>query len=480
MSSLQRVLANIAFITGANLIIRALNLVLNVALGRLFGSEGLGGYVTAIALSAYFIFLADFGISPRIVREGAAAPELQEEEFAKALAPKLALSAIGLVLVALLGFVLPYETWVVQLCQVLSVAAIVRSIAYLPEMICRARERLDLEGAAQTIPVIIMVGTSLTLLHFGYPVSAIGWAVLGSSILHLVLALAFARRFIRIRIQMPPDWSLIRSALPYATSSLTILAFAQIDILIISFTESADFVGKYAAVSRLILIAGTFSSLATSAVLPAATRIFSSGSQERFDHLINSALRMVLSIGFAVAIGTAGLAQFTMSALYGDAFANLYPLLQAGAVLLIFKFAVSVLSIALTSCGRQADRARAILIGLAATIVFVAITVPLFGLAGAVGSMVASEFVLAICLGIFLRKHIQWKRLFRTLFYLSGASVAALAAYVQFAQSAHLVTTLIATTVATLTYLAFFFVSGEGIRAVRFVSSLRTPSPSKS
>jgi O-antigen/teichoic acid export membrane protein len=480
MSSLQRVLANIAFITGANLIIRALNLVLHVALGRLFGSEGLGGYVTAIALSAYFIFLADFGISPRIVREGAAAPELQEEEFAKALAPKLALSAIGLVLVALLGFVLPYETWVVQLCQVLSVAAIVRSIAYLPEMICRARERLDLEGAAQTIPVIIMVGTSLTLLHFGYPVSAIGWAVLGSSILHLVLALAFARRFIRIRIQMPPDWSLIRSALPYATSSLTILAFAQIDILIISFTESADFVGKYAAVSRLILIAGTFSSLATSAVLPAATRIFSSGSQERFDHLINSALRMVLSIGFAVAIGTAGLAQFTMSALYGDAFANLYPLLQAGAVLLIFKFAVSVLSIALTSCGRQADRARAILIGLAATIVFVAITVPLFGLAGAVGSMVASEFVLAICLGIFLRKHIQWKRLFRTLFYLSGASVAALAAYVQFAQSAHLVTTLIATTVATLTYLAFFFVSGEGIRAVRFVSSLRTPSPSKS
>ena len=165
---------------------------------------------------------------------------------------------------------------------------------------------------------------------------------------------------------MPPDWSLIRSALPYATSSLTILAFAQIDILIISFTESADFVGKYAAVSRLILIAGTFSSLATSAVLPAATRIFSSGSQERFDHLINSALRMVLSIGFAVAIGTAGLAQFTMSALYGDAFANLYPLLQAGAVLLIFKFAVSVLSIALTSCGRQADRARAMLIGRAA------------------------------------------------------------------------------------------------------------------
>ena len=94
--------------------------------------------------------------------------------------------------------------------------------------------------------------------------------------------------------------------------------------------------------------------------------------------------------------------------------------------------------------------------------------------------MVASEFVLAICLGIFLRKHIQWKRLFRTLFYLSGVSVAALAAYVQFAQSADLVTALIATTAATLTYLAFFFVSGEGIRAVRFVSSMRARSPSKS
>jgi O-antigen/teichoic acid export membrane protein len=425
------------------------------------------------------MFLADFGISPRIVREGAAAPELQEEEFAKALAPKLALSAIALVFVALLGFVLPYETWVVQLCQVLSVAAIIRSIAYLPGMICRARERLDLEGAAQIIPVIIMVGTSLTLLHFDYPVSAIGWAALGSSILHLVLALTFARRFIRIRIQMPPEWSVMRSALPYATSSLTVLAFAQIDILIISFIESTDFVGRYAAVSRLILICGTFSSLATSAVLPTATRIFSSGSRKRFDDLINSALRMMLSIGFAGAIGTVGVAQFMMSTLYGDAFTDLYPLLQAGSVLLIFKFAVSVLSIALTSCGRQADRARAMLIGVTATVVFVATTVPLFGIAGAVGSMVTSEFVLAICLGIFLRKHIQWKRLFRTLFYLSGASVAALAAYDQFAQSADLATTLIATTAAMLTYLALFFVSGEGIRAVRFVSSLRAPSPAE-
>lgn len=66
-SGLYRVLANIAFITGANLFGRLLNLVLHATLGRLFGPEGLGGYSTAIAIAGYFIFMADFGMSPRIV-----------------------------------------------------------------------------------------------------------------------------------------------------------------------------------------------------------------------------------------------------------------------------------------------------------------------------------------------------------------------------------------------------------------------------
>lgn len=472
-SGLARVVVNIGLIAGSNLFGRVMNLVLHAALGRAFGPEGLGGYATAVALAAYFIFAVDFGVSPRIVREGAVDPEGLEREYAEALGIKIALGGLACLAIGLLSLVLPYEPWVVRLCLLLAASSILRSFSYLNQSVCRAKERLGLEGAGNVLSAVVFVGLSLAFLRLDLPVESVGWASIAAASVQLATTQVFTARFIRIGIAFPPRFEMVKRALPYATTSLSLLAFAQIDVLILSFVEEAEFVGRYAAISRLLLIAGTLASLSTAAILPTAARLYGQSDAQRFDELTNGAIRVVLSIGVGAAVGTVLVARPLIVGVYGQGFADLHPFLEAGAAFLVFKFAVSILAMVLTSRGRQGDRARSVLIGLAATVVLVPILSDLFGLAGAVGALVGSEAVLVSCLAAYLSSNIQWARLFRTLICSGFAGGAAIYTWSLLRADHSLEGTLLSLAAPACVFLAGLILTGEGLRVGRFVLQLR-------
>lgn len=472
-TGLTRVAMNIAFIAGSNLFGRLLNLVLHAALGRLFGPEGLGGYATAVALAAYFIFMVDFGVSPRIVREGAVDPDRLEAEYAEAMGIKLVLGVVSILAIGGLGLVLPYEPWVVRLCLLLSASAILRSFSYLNQSVCRAKERLDLEGAGNILNAVVFVSASLTFLQLDLPLESVGWASILAAAIQLAATQLFAARFVRIGVAFPPRFAIVRLALPYATTSLSLLAFAQIDVLILSFVETTEFVGRYSAISRLLLIAGTLGSLSTAAILPTAARLFSQSHSTRFDEISNGAIRVVFIVGAAAAVATVFVARPLISGIYGEAFVDLHPFLESGAIYLVFKFLVSILAMILTSSGRQGDRARSVLVGLGATVLLVPILAQLYGLGGAVGALVLSEAILVTCLLAYLHERLHWRALIRTVLAVAAAAAASLLAWDVLRADTTLAGTFISLTVPGITFLFGLLVTGEGLRALRFVLGLR-------
>ena len=478
-SGLGRVLMNVAFITGSNITGRLLTLVLHAALARAFGAEGLGGLATAVAISTYFVFLVDFGTAPRLEREGATSPVELGNLFAEALGFKLALSVPAAGAVVLLALFLPFDGWVVELCVLIAIASIIRSFAYTTQAVCRARERIDLVGVTLVLDTAAFVGTSLIALGLGLPLVSIGYASIFAALVQLGSATLFARRFISFSIRFPPRLSVARAALPYATTSLSVLAFAQIDVLIMAFIESTAFVGRYSAVSRLLLIAGTLGVMSTSAILPTAARVFANATSERFDEIINGAIRLVVAIGLGASAGVAIIAEPLLATIYGPDFVELTGLLRLGAPYLAFKFAVSILGVSLTSIGRQGDRARSVLLGLVATVVFVLTLVPVLGLTGAVASMVASELVLATSLLWFLRHRLHWGRFFVTILSSLVAAAGALATFSAFGPAESLAETALANIVPGIAFLAIWLASGDGVRAFQFVNALRSRPPPK-
>ncbi|MCP5056942.1 MAG: oligosaccharide flippase family protein [bacterium] len=466
-------LFNVGFITGSNLLGRVMNLVVLAALGRLFGAEGLGGYSTAVAVTAYFVFVVDFGLSPRLVREGAVSPKSLATEFRKALGLKILMAAPATVGLIGLCLVLPYERWVLELCFLLGLASIIRSFSYLNSAVCRASERLDLEAVATLVNSVTLVASTLICFSLGYSATVVGYTSLAAATLQWCASALMARRFVRFGIVLPPEWRTVRLALPYATTSFTMLAFGQIDVLIVSMIESQEFVGRYASISRLLAIAGTLGSLAGAAILPTATRIYSTTSPEQFRHLVNGALRSVLLLSGATAIAFGALARPGISSIYGAEFVDLYPILRAGSVFLLPKFCVSALSVILTSCGRQGDRARSILLGLVATVVLVLILVPRFGIPGAIGAMVASEIFLLACFTWHLRTYLRFALVAKTIATLVVALPAAGWIHLHFAAEAGWLAVASAVVAPLLFYGVMTLLSGEALGAVRFLIQLR-------
>ena len=68
---MRRALRNFGALTGAQLAARVLNFVLLAALARTLGSEGAGGYATAISVALVFLLLSDAGLDARVAVDSA-------------------------------------------------------------------------------------------------------------------------------------------------------------------------------------------------------------------------------------------------------------------------------------------------------------------------------------------------------------------------------------------------------------------------
>jgi len=464
--ALARIARNVGFTTGSQILGRLLFLALHAGLARAFGPDGLGAYATSLAIATYFLVAPDMGLSPRLVREGAIHRERLAEEYARALGLKLKLVLLALLALGGIYFVMPYPQSVRELCVLVGIASLVQSYSLLNQAVCRAEERLDLEAASVLVFSAAFVGASLLCIWGGLPIASIGFCAIAAALLQLIASTAFARRLVPLRLELMAPWSTARPALPYATTTVTSTAFTQIDVLILSVIVSQGIVGRYTSVSRLLLVTGFVAVMAGSAILPTASKAFSRFDRARFCNIVTGSLRFAGLLGGATTLAVFVTAEFALNLVYGEQFAPLYPLLRAGSIFVVLKFLTSVSSVMLTSCGRQGIRARAVLVGFAATALLVVTLVPFFGLAGAVTALVASELVLVGFQLAGLRDYLELRALLRTLIAVSFGAAAAIACF--FAANQRLEQPLLAWGAALLAYGLVVLASGEVGQTVEF------------
>ncbi len=411
---MTRILGNIGAITASNFAGRLFLLFLNAAIARVYGAEGLGGYASAVAVSAYFLLGADMGLSPRLVREGAVDPEGIDEEYSRATALKVPITAIALVILWVLFLTLPYEPDVLALCMLMSLNSLVQSWSYLNHGVCRAREHLGLEAISGILHAIFFAGGAAILVGFGAPLIVVGVMALVSACGQWFWSRSFARRFARLRLGWPPKWSALRDAAPYATASLSGVAFQQIDILMMSVMTSLSTVGEYAAITRLLRMTGFLSNMAGNAVLPTASRVYSR-SADRFREVSAPALAFSLGAGGAVATGLVAGAALLLRWIFGESFERLAPLFQLGSLYAWLTFGSAAGAMLLTACGRQGIRARSLTLatlGKAAGVLFL---VPTLGVLGGVVALLIGEALLLLTYLHGLRGAVAFAGIFRTL-----------------------------------------------------------------
>jgi O-antigen/teichoic acid export membrane protein len=249
----------------------------------------------------------------------------------------------------------------------------------LNESLLRAREKMHWEAVSNLVQGTILVGGSALALTNGLEMIWIGWAQLAGTLARFAVTVPAVRREIPILWRSAPSAQLLRSALPYAATSITAAAFSQIDVVILSLVASQKLVGEYASVSRLLVGVGAFAITGANTLLPAAARVFVRGSAESFRYVMANAFQLGALIGTAASVALALVGGPILRLVYGEAFGNLELALSTGSIFVAFKTLSSIFGMGLTAAERQATRARCLGIGLDATIVLMAVLVPPFG-----------------------------------------------------------------------------------------------------
>ena len=390
-----RALKNFGLLSVAHVGVRILHLVLLAIIARSLGKEAVGGYATAIGVALYFFMLADLGVNPRLIREASALPSSAAAEYGRSLATKVALIPLNALCLGLLVPFLPYPDWVVELLVVFAIGSVVQSFCQLNESLLRSREKMHWEAISSLIQGVIFVGGSAYALLNEWSMVWVGWSRLAGVAVGFFGTLPVVAREIPILWRSLPSLSLLRSAFPYAATSLTAVAFGQIDIVIMSLMASQELVGEYASVSRLLVAGGAFAITGANTLLPGAARVFASGQRESFRYLMASTANLGALIGASITVGLALVGGPILTLIYGEEFANLETAFALGSAYVLLKTLTAIFGMGLTAAERQAARAKAVGVGLVATVILVALLVPPFGVLGAVGALVGSELVLA-------------------------------------------------------------------------------------
>jgi O-antigen/teichoic acid export membrane protein len=388
---------NLVVLLASHVLNRLLYVVLLGAIGRLLGAEVLGAYALAVAVGTGFLFATDLGLSPRLTREGAADPEETRSHYARALAVKLVASALALALLWLLLATLPYEPLVLDLCALMTLGAILESFSQLNNAVCRARERMELEALAAGVQAVVTVGASLWVLFAGLPPVWLGWAAVAGSAAELLVSAALARRLIPLGAELPPRWRTLCEAGPYAVASLNAASFFQVELVVLSLIVDQASVGRFASVSRLLQGGGYLALLAASSILPTLAIAHGRGERNEFRAAASGVLRTSMLLGGAAAAIVLSCAQPIAVGIYGQGFAGVAPLLRLGGLYLLLKCISEALSALLAASGRQAQSARARLLGAALSCALIPLLTARMGLAGAVLALGLGEAV--ACLG---------------------------------------------------------------------------------
>jgi O-antigen/teichoic acid export membrane protein len=291
-------------------------------LTRYFGPILYGDYATIVAVVFICLPFINFGITPIMVRELSINPDRREEIFGAGLTFRgiLALAAV-LGAAAVLPFI-PMD----RKLAVALVMCLLSELCLLGIRICAevfyAFEKMNLETFLSVTNRVTGLILLLGIVYFDLGFLAVFFTFAAVNAIAFCAALYIVNaRFLKPRLVWRGDllWDWFKKALPMAISFVFLESFLRIDILILRIyrdpSEIAYFDVAYKMMYRILWLA----SILTIVISPAMARL-AENRKERFQGLVEQALKLLLIIVFPITLGVHVLGPPLMVPFFGEKF----------------------------------------------------------------------------------------------------------------------------------------------------------------
>lgn len=368
-------------------------IALVIMAARILGNKAFGEFSFALAIASIFEMFTDLGLNVLSARNISRDRRLAGVYLPNMLAWKLVLSVVAMCLM-FVTVILMHQSREAQIAAFIMGGAIVlRSYKSTSFGFFQAFERFDLillTTYVERLSGFIVVLTVLLLTRSLIPF-AIAFALV--RIPDILITYWFIHTRItpvRFRLDRPLIRDLQISAIPFAISSIVIVAYLNVGTVILSAMRPPMEVGWYNAGYKIYEGLTTFPFLISAVLLPRLSRLFLS-DREQYTALCRRSLRyLVLSALPLVAIIGAFTPQI-IRLVYGQAYVPGIPVLKILLIAAVFMFMNWVLNTMIIAANMEKRSLAIWTVGLAVLSVANVVLVRWLGMIGAAYSVVLSE-----------------------------------------------------------------------------------------
>jgi len=403
MNTLSRiVLRNSAWGLVAQVAIKVMSFAFSVLVIRKLGADAFGQYAAVGAFGAIFIFVADLGLSPYLVRQFARwrsepnGHELAQHLYGVVVALRLLLSCLAAVLIILAAWLTQRPAVMIGAIALNAITLILYGVQGTSEAALAGFERFDYTAAAKIANqlVFLLCGGLALWLGFGY------YGLIIANLLGVVLLTYVCVRGVRaLHLVRPPGLSvdlwptLLRASLPFGLIGFALGLSYKFDSVLLDIFRSDAETGWYNAAYNLVFSVAVLSNVFNTALYPSLAREART-APEKLPVVVERGLRYLMLLALPIAVGASILASQLVAFLFKSGYEPAAPILQIIIWTVPLMFTSELLGYVVLIIDQERRAARSVLVSTGLNVGLNLLLVPRFGFYAAAVMTVITEAVL--------------------------------------------------------------------------------------
>ncbi|MGP8322992.1 MAG: oligosaccharide flippase family protein [Methanosarcinaceae archaeon] len=408
MHTVQKIAKNSAIIVVGDLTTRFIGLIITIHIAKYLGVAEFGKYGFIFAYLSFFSILTDLGMRDILVRDMSRDKEMMPKLFGNAYIIRLVLSLFAVVSsIAAITF-MGYPLSMVSLIYLASLQIFFISFSEFYSAIFQVNLQMKYNTFAKLIFKVICLVLIFYIIYLNGTLIHIIFALVLSESIKTLIIYFYYRKMLKPRFEIDLHvWKyLFKEMLPIALSSVMLIFYYRIDVVMLSAMKGDVPTGLYTAAYTLTEPLSIIPYAFMVSLFPIMAMSFKK-SQEKLIKIYKQSFKYLLIIVVPVAIGTTIIADKIIQLIYDSSFSDSASALQILVWSVVFVFLNYVLSYLLLSTNNQKLSVVSVIICTITNIILNCMLIPMFSYVGAAVATVVASALLFITNFYFVSKCLQ-------------------------------------------------------------------------
>ena len=403
----QTIVKNVFWLSVGQVGSRLIRAAIIIYAARILGAAEYGIFSYVLSLAGFFTIFADLGVSPLMTREIASHPEKRSVYFANALRVKAILISIT---AALIVFAAPKFSNIEEAIGLLPFVALLVFFDNLRDFIFayfRGIEKMEREAFLVVLMNTAIAATGFIVLNFYQTAGALLFSYIASVAILSVVALYFIKDLvggILKNFDKTIFKQFISDSWPLAFTSLFGIFMINIDVVMLGWWRTTEEIGYYSVSQRIVQILYTLPAILASAIFPVIARFIKQKDFEKARLLNEKSMAAVYLAAIPITIGGIVLSNPIIEFIFGKEYLPATASFQILIASLLIQFPASILNGLIMAFNRQKQLFKYAALGSTSNVVFNALFIPVFGIAGSAMATLIAQTVYYVPVWLKIKK----------------------------------------------------------------------------